>query len=383
METIKTRIFELSESMARGGKRPIKFILHRIMDSPEDYQDNGISWKEEYVREAMQRIAPAEIAVDYCAKGDTADDTEISGHGLVGQGKDHDGRPMPLFSTTSEVVGSITGAEITTVDLDGVPTKVLLAEGVLYEHRCPGLVDYLKQHVPDGSVMGSVEIVGTPENNNVIVYEDGYKEHGRVPKQYEYSGYAILSGSVPPADDACHVLEINNKEETTMDEAKLRGFVDEIKTELHAVLDDKANLTNEVNSLNESVTAKEAELNQANEKVTSLEAEVNQLKEEASAKDAKIAELEEKVSEYEKKARVAELESALADYSESEQAYAKDEIAAFKADPMNCEINSVVNKICVGIVSERKNKEHNDNHDDLDIFAAVSNSGNESETSIF
>lgn len=382
METIQTRIYELSESAARGGKRPIKLIMHRIMDTPEDYQDNGISWKEEYVREALKRLAPAEIVVDYLDKGMTAEDTEISGHGLVGQGVDYDGRPMPVFSTSSEVVGSITGGEITTVELNGVLTKVLMADGVLYEHRCPGLVDYLKQHVPEGTVMGSVEIVGTPENNNVIVYEDGYKEHGRVPMQYEYSGYAILSGAVPPADDACHVLEINNKEDGSMDETKLRGFVDEIKTELHAVLDDKANLTNELNSLNENVAAKEAELNQANEKVTALEAEVNQLKEDATAKDAKIAELEEKVNEFEKKARVAELESALADYSESEKAYAKEEIEAFKADPMNCEINSVVNKICVGIVAERKNKEHNDKHDDLDIFGAVENSGNV-EISIF
>ena len=382
MEAFQTRIFELSETQARGGKRPIKLIMHRIMETPDDYQDNGISWKEEYVREALKRIAPAEIVVDYLDKGMTADETEISGHGLIGQGTDYDGNPMPMFSVTSEVVGSITGGEITTVELNGAPTKVLMAEGVLFEHRCPGLVDYLKQHVPEGNVMGSVEIVGTPENNNVIVYEDGYKEHGRVPMQYEYSGYAILSGAVPPADEAAHVLEINNKEDGSMDETKLRGFVDEIKTELHAVLDDKANLTNELNSLNENVAAKEAELNQANEKVTSLEAEVNQLKEEATAKDAKIAELEEKVNEYEKKARVAELESALADYSESEQAYAKDEIEAFKADPMNCEINSVVNKICVGIVADRKNKEHNDKHEDLDIFSAVENSGNV-EISIF
>jgi len=382
MEAFQTRIFELSETQARGGKRPIKLIMHRIMDTPDDYQDNGISWKEEYVREALKRIAPAEIVVDYLDKGMTADETEISGHGLIGQGTDYDGNPMPMFSVTSEVVGSITGGEITTVELNGAPTKVLMAEGVLFEHRCPGLVDYLKQHVPEGNVMGSVEIVGTPENNNVIVYEDGYKEHGRVPMQYEYSGYAILSGAVPPADEAAHVLEINNKEDGSMDETKLRGFVDEIKTELHAVLDDKANLTNELNSLNENVAAKEAELNQANEKVTSLEAEVNQLKEEATAKDAKIAELEEKVNDYEKKARVAELESALADYSESEQAYAKDEIEAFKADPMNCEINSVVNKICVGIVADRKNKEHNDKHEDLDIFSAVENSGNV-EISIF
>lgn len=382
MEVIQTRICELSESQARGGKRPIKMILHRIMDTPDDYQDNGISWKEEYVREAIKRIAPAEIIVDYLDKGMTADETEIAGHGLIGQGVDYDGKPMPMFSTTSEVVGSITGAEVATVDIDGVPTKVLLAEGVLYEHRCPGLVDYLKREIPNGNVMGSVEIVGTPENNNVIVYEDGYKEHGRVPMQYEYSGYAILSGSVPPADASSRVLELNNKEDGSMDETKLRGFVDEIKTELHAVLDDKANLTNEVNSLNESVAAKDAELNKANEKVTALESEVNQLKADAETKDAKIAELEQKVADFEKKDRVAELESALADYSEAEKAYAKDEIDAFKADPMNSEINSVVNKICVSIVADRKNKEHNDKNDELDIFSTVGNVG-EGEVSIF
>lgn len=382
MEVIQTRICELSESQARGGKRPIKMILHRIMDTPDDYQDNGISWKEEYVREAIKRIAPAEIIVDYLDKGMTADETEIAGHGLIGQGVDYDGKPMPMFSTTSEVVGSITGAEVTTVDIDGVPTKVLLAEGVLYEHRCPGLVDYLKREIPNGNVMGSVEIVGTPENNNVIVYEDGYKEHGRVPMQYEYSGYAILSGSVPPADASSRVLELNNKEDGSMDETKLRGFVDEIKTELHAVLDDKANLTNEVNSLNESVAAKDAELNEANEKVAALESEVNQLKADAETKDEKIAELEQKVAEFEKKSRVAELESALADYSEAEKAYAKDEIDAFKADPMNSEINSVVNKICVSIVADRKNKEHNDKNDELDIFSTVGNVG-EGEVSIF
>ena len=167
-----------------------------------------------------------------------------------------------------------------------------------------------------------------------------------------------------------------------MDETKLRGFVDEIKTELHAVLDDKANLTNEVNSLNESVAAKDAELNEADEKVAALESEVNQLKADAETKDAKIAELEQKVADFEKKDRVAELESALADYSEAEKAYAKDEIDAFKADPMNSEINSVVNKICVSIVADRKNKEHNDKNDELDIFSTVGNVG-EGEVSIF
>ena len=145
MERWETRLFELS-SEARGGKRPIKMILHRIMDSPDDWQDNGVSWNETYVREAMKGIAGADIAVEYIQKGQTAEETEISGHGFTGETLDYDGRPMPMFSADSEVVGTITGAEITNVELDGRNVKVLMADGYIYEHRHPGLVEWLKIH---------------------------------------------------------------------------------------------------------------------------------------------------------------------------------------------------------------------------------------------
>lgn len=374
MERWETRLFELS-SEARGGKRPIKMILHRIMDSPDDWQDNGVSWNETYVREAMKGIAGADIAVEYIQKGQTAEETEISGHGFTGETLDYDGRPMPMFSEDSEVVGTITGAEITTVELDGRNVKVLMADGYIYEHRHPGLVEWLKIHVPKGEVMGSVEIVGCPENNNEIVYADGYKPKGRVPMRYEYAGYAILSASVEPADKACYVLEINNKGDECMDEAKAREFVNEIKQEIHAVLDENTRLTAEINSLNEQAESKTSELNEANAKVAQLEAALEQVKAEMQQKcddfeqkwrehdqemNNLIAEkglLQAEIAKYQVQERLNSLNTALAPFTSEELNMAQEQIDAYKADPMNHEVNEIVNAIYIGIGKHNKELE--------------------------
>lgn len=63
-EKFRTRLYEINSRATRGGKRPIKLILHRIMDTPDDYQDNGVSWKEEYVIRAMETAKQAPIAVE-------------------------------------------------------------------------------------------------------------------------------------------------------------------------------------------------------------------------------------------------------------------------------------------------------------------------------
>ena len=374
MERFKTRLYELS-SEARGGRRPIKMILHRIMDGPDDYQDNGVSWNEQYSMEAAKRINGADIAVEYITKGMTADDTEIGGHGYSGESTDYDGRPMPVFNKDSEVVGTITGAYITTVELDGTQTKVLMADGFIYEHRHPGLVEWLKIHVPKGEVQGSVEIVGCPENNNEIVYADGFKPKGRVPMRYEYAGYAILSASVEPADKACYVLEINNKGDECMDEAKAREFVDEIKQEIHAVLDENTRLTAEINSLNEQADNKTAELNEANAQIAQLQAALEQVRNEMAQQreefdrqweehDKKMNELcqekgllEHEIAEYKVQERLNQLHTALVPFSAEEQDMAKEQIEAYRADPMSHEVNEIVNAIYIGIGKRDKEAE--------------------------
>lgn len=399
VEQFSTRVFEISKRAVRGGMRPIKLILHRIMETSDDYQDNGISWREEYVVEAAKTIAPAPIAVEYLSKGETADDTEIGGHGLVGRDEDADGLPMPVYNENSEVVGSIKSAKVTTITLDGKETKVLLADGVLYEQRCKGLVDWLKKNVPLGNVMGSVEIVGLPENENRIVYEDGYKPEGRVPKEYAYSGHAILSASVAPADDASRVLEVNeqNKEDGDMDNEALRTAIEEIKTELHSVFDHNDGLNAEISQLNTSMAEKEIELSEAKEEAAKLQAALDQVNSELTAlreemergyqeRDEKFQmlwaekdELIKQLTEIRVQKRLEELDAAVAEFSDEEKGYAEAEINAFKADPLNVEINTVTDVIYREIGKQRKVAEptieeptHEQNQvDNEDIFSEV------------
>ena len=72
------------------------------------------------------------------------------------------------------------------------------------------------------------------------------------------------------------------------------------------------------------------------------------------------------------------MNSAIADFSDEEKAYAQAEIEAFIADPINCEINSVVNKIWEGIGKKAKEdakivaEQNASNNEVDDIFAEVS-----------
>lgn len=396
-EKFKTRLYEVNSRATRGGKRPIKLILHKIMSSPDEYQENGVSWKEEYVIRAMETAKQAPIAVEYITKGEEADDTEISGHGYVCNVQDADGNIMPLYNENSEVVGSVTDCEIVDIKLDGVDTRVLLANGFLYEHRCKGLVAWLKKNVPLGNVMGSVEIVGLPENGDKIVYEDGWKENGRVPMEYAYSGYSILSYDVPPADDACVVLEVNEKqkEEPDMNEEVVRGFIDELKSEIHNVFDKDAERVSEVNELNACIADKDKEISELNAQVENFKACLEQIKNEQMENDAKYQALweereqlcrerealEAEMAKIKVASRIKEMEEAIAVFSDEEKDYAKEQINAYRDDPMGHEICSITDVIYREIGKARKVVEDNitpaseqnekQENEDVDIFAEV------------
>ena len=130
-------------------------------------------------------------------------------------------------------------SEMELVDIEGVNSIMLGAEGTLDEMRYPKFVAWLRENMADSVVKGSVEIVGKPEHDGYIIYSGGWKEEGRVPQYYDYSGYAILS--VKPADEAAIVMELNNKkmdkEDGTMDEktknelmAAVTGAVSEVNS---------------------------------------------------------------------------------------------------------------------------------------------------------
>ena len=155
--------------------------------------------------------------------------SEIWGHGYIGDVDGENGK-IPIFE--SEVVGSFIDGYIDDIEIKGEIKHVLIGRAYIYEQRYKNFVDWLITNVPLGNVMGSIEINGLPENKNEIIYEDGFKETGRVPMVYCYSGHALLSKCVKPADQSAVVLEINekqNKEEDKMDEKILNQVVLEIK----------------------------------------------------------------------------------------------------------------------------------------------------------
>ncbi|MDD4280134.1 MAG: hypothetical protein PHX74_10415, partial [Candidatus Sumerlaeales bacterium] len=230
---------------------------------------------------------------------------------------------------------------------------------------------------------GSVEIVRS-EQNEKIQYLNGKFEQGRIPTVFEYSGYALLG--VRPADQSAVILEFNNNKESEEKQ------MDEIKT-LLAELAAKVDKTAEQEKVIEQNASAYIELNAS---VEQLKATLEAVEAERNALDLKYQELWQEaeglrvlISVEKAKARVGELNAALADYTDEQKEYAKDEIAAFEADPMNVEINSIVDKILAGIgkkaIEDAKVAEQNaaaqqeKDNANFDIFEPVYETNEKSE----
>jgi hypothetical protein len=353
-EQFNSRVFEISSKKAKGGKRPIKLILHEIMPDETVYQENGISWSEEYSLNALDSIIGAPIAVEFINE----DKSEIWGHGMTDEIETEDGK-MPIFEL-SEVVGSLTKGYIEDIEIDGITKRVVTADGYIYQQRFPNFTNWLIENVPLGNVMGSVEINGLPENQNQIIYADGYKEKGRIPQSYLYSGHALLSNLVKPADPAAKVLEINEnqnvkKEDSDMDEKILAQLVENIRNTIVEI--------NSKNSEYESqIAEKEAKIVELNASVEQLmmaleecKKERDQLWEKEDMLYKEMDMIKGQMAEAHMKEKIGELNSAIADFSDEEKAYAKEEIDAFNAEPLTHEINTIIDKIYAEI--GKKNKE--------------------------
>lgn len=176
-----------------------------------------------------------------------------------------------------------------------------------------------------GTVKGSVEIVGRPENENRIIYDGGYKEKGRIPEIYDYSGYAILG--IRPADDTAIVMELNNKtqeikEETGMDEKMMSQAVELIKSSVTQTINELNNKSGEyekkIAELNDSVAAKDAEISELNEKLAAANASVAEKDQTIESQTAELNSLKDANTALEKEKKIAELNSALAEFSQEE-----------------------------------------------------------------
>jgi len=381
-EACSYRIYEMSNSHSISGRRKVKLILHEIFPDDQTWQTNGISWNEGYTQNNLGSVANMSICVEFISE----ERRLPYGHGMTGI------RDNIPYMEDATVVGHCERAYIEDVEIDGEIKRALVAEGYIDEMRYPKFVAWLSERLSEGSVKGSVEIVGRPENENRIIYDGGWKETGRVPQIYDYSGYAILG--IRPADDTAIVVELNNsksknsKEESFMDEKVLNQFVTEMKSAVTQVITELNGSNDEhekeIAGLTAALAEKDTEIAELNEKVSVAEAEATEKDRTIEEQTAEINSLKETNEGLEKDKKVAELNTALAEYSQEEQELAKAEIDAFKADPASVEINSITSKICVEMVRlNREARTNEQNSTAPDIFGGIIEPENKEDVDIY
>lgn len=365
--------FELLSKKRKNGRRPFKAVLHEVYpDSVVEnnvgtqYNENGLCWVEQYCKENIESIKGMSITAQFI----NGEETELLGHGEY---EVEDG--IPVFKDAT-IIGNAERGYIDTVEINGVEKRVVVAEGTIDQMRHNEFVKWLEDKISTGEPpKGSVEIVRS-EQNAKIQYLNGKFEQGRVPTVFDYSGYALLG--VRPADQSAVLLEFNNNKESEekeqMDElkillAELAAKVDKT-AEQEQVIEQNASKTVELNAsverLEAALAAVEAERNELNAKYEELYQETEGLRLLIAAEKAK--------------ARVGELNAALANFTAEQKAVAAEDIAAFEADPMKVEINSIVDKILVGIgkkaiedskIAEQNAAKEKPDNETIDIFASV------------
>lgn len=374
------RIYEVSSERHIAGRRKIKLILHEIYPSRDIWQTNGISWDETYTAQNIESVANMSLCVEFL----TEERRLPYGHGLT-EIRDN----MPYLENAT-VVGHCEKGYISDVEIDGETKRVLVAEGYIDEMRYPKFVAWLQEKMLSDGVKGSVEIVGRSEYDNRIIYDGGWKENGRVPQIYDYSGYAILG--IKPADDTAIVMELNNKsndkqEDTIMDEKTLNQIADVVKASVNQTVTELNTKSEEyegkISELNSQVAAKDQEIAELNEKLSAAQADSAAKDQTIEAQNTELNSLKEANAALEKEKKLAELNSALAEFSPEEQALAQAEIDAFKADPNSVELNSITSKICVEMVRKNKEARTNEQNSVPDIFGGVNTPEDKGDVDIF
>lgn len=354
---IQERFLEISQATNPNGRRKVKLALHEIYPDRTQWNRNGITYLEQYTRDNADSVKGMPLCAEFLD-----DDKDIPyGHGLTGHIKS-----MPVFEDSVQV-GVCEDWSIEDIEIEGETHRCLCATGYINEGRYPKFVKWIEDQVANGETLrGSVEFVGTKDNDGEIIYDGGWKEEGRVPMIYDYSGYCILS--VKPSDPSAILIELNqfknNLEDVEMNEEMKNAFSD-LKSEVISAFKEtrKAEMNEEISSLESKVTelnAKIAELNTQIEKkdkeIEELNRKCNEANAEAEKKDEEvnskveelnstIAEKDAELNKMKKANRVAELNQALSSFTDEEKNYAKEEIDAFNADPFSVEINQITTKI--------------------------------------
>ena len=399
------KVLEISSRKSKGGRRKIEIVLHKIHEEQSETNINGIHWSEENTRRNIESVSGIPICAEF-----TDDTKEVPlGHGYTSTER-IDGKDTPLFEN-SEVVGTIDHGEIKILEVNGETIKALVGVGYVYDQRYPKFVSWIKENLALSKVDTSIEIMGLDENQNKITYvEEEPTENYRTPKDYDYSGVAILS--IKPADSDAIVLECaqaknqDKEEKLNMTEKEIVDAVQKAIVETNSVKDD---LNAKITELNSSIEAKDAEIKELNEK---LDAEKANNTKTVEDKESEINELTQKVSELEAdlaKAKISEklgeLNSALDEFSDTEKEIAKDDIEKLTSEINSAEkkedlekvtsgINSIKSKICMNIVEVQKKAEADakvaeqnsaNKNETIDIFSEMNsdNTDDDSDTNIF
>lgn len=345
----KVDFFEMSSRNSKGGRRKIKMSLLEIHQDDSSTNKNGLHWKEDYIINNLESIKGMPI----CAEFLDEDKSSPFGHGLTGIDSKEN---QPLFEN-SECVGHIETAYPTTIEINGVSKRILCGEGYVYQQRYPRFVEWLKENLKSGNVMSSIEIMGKPENDNKIMYENNSVDKNfRTPMVFDFTGTAILS--IEPADNSALVLQMNSlnnsidnftktqeSEENTMDEKALALIVDSVKSAVSETNSKNADYENQISELSNTLVEKDGKIVELNATIEQLQKALDDIKKEQETSWAERDLLEKEIAKFKVEKRLAELNSALTDFSDEQKAYAQAEIDAFNADPMAVEINSIVEKI--------------------------------------
>ncbi len=377
------KIFEISSKQSKNGRRKFKVILHKIF--PDDcvvdgigteFNDNGITWLEKHARNNLDSIKGMSIRCQFIDE----ERTELYGHGETDV---KDG--LAIFEN-AVVVGTCTEGIIEETIENNEIIKVCSAIGEFDEMCYKNFIDKLEKDMSEGSApFGSVEIFKTEENSSII-YENGYHEKGRIPKDYIYSGYALLG--VRPADNTAKLVELNNqyKEEITVDEKDLKDLIQKTISETNNKTEE---LTKTIAELNSTIAEKDNTISELNASVASIQAALDQLKKDHETYWEERNLLEQELAKVKVAQRLGELNEAISKFSSDEQKYAEVEINSFKEDALKGDIESIVSKICTGIVLKQKEDikiaEQNSAKNSVeveDIFSEINNLDGEKEEDI-
>ena len=382
------KTFELSKKDSKNGRRHFKVILHEIYpDSCVDekngvaseYNENGISWIREYCEKALPTLEGKSIRCEFLDE----ERTFLNGHGET---ETKDG--LPIFEN-AVMIGIFEKGYITDIETDEGIKTVCIGEGTIdglcYHNFC----EKLEEDIEDGNApFGSVEILKTGDNPSII-YKYGYKDYGRIPMVFEYSGYALLG--VRPADKTAKILELNqsnnvDKEDFTMGENEIKAIVSQVIGEMNSSAEEinamKEECEKRIAESQELVKELQAEIERQNENIAELESKVTALNEantaltsEKEALTGEINELKSNLEDAQKKEKIGELNAAIEGFTDEQKAFAQAEIDAFNENPLTSEINSVVDKIHAEIgkkyIEEAKKASEHVEDDVEDIFSEI------------